>query len=94
MTHSQMADRYLIENREAATGVQLFHLRQRWGAAISSSVNHRLAEVRSAGGSSRQQAESRRAADTAAEASCRTHASGSGGRGFDACVRKWLPTLP
>jgi hypothetical protein len=29
-----MADRYLIENREAAVGVaQVFHLRQRWGAA-------------------------------------------------------------
>jgi hypothetical protein len=31
-----------------------------------------------------EEAESRRVADTAAEASCRTHASGSGGRGFDA----------
>jgi hypothetical protein len=29
-----MADRYLIENREAAVGVQMFHLRQRWGAAV------------------------------------------------------------
>jgi hypothetical protein len=29
-------------------------------------------------------ADSRRAADTAAEASCRSHASGSGARGFDA----------
>jgi hypothetical protein len=27
-----MADRYLIENREAAVGAQvLFHMRQRWG---------------------------------------------------------------
>jgi hypothetical protein len=31
-----------------------------------------------------EEAESRRAADTAAEASCRSHASGSGARGFDA----------
>jgi hypothetical protein len=30
----EVVDRYLIENREAAAGVQLFHLRQRWGAAI------------------------------------------------------------
>jgi hypothetical protein len=28
----EMADRYLIENREAAVGVQMFHMRQRWGA--------------------------------------------------------------
>jgi hypothetical protein len=27
----EMADRYLIENREAAIGVQRFHIRQRWG---------------------------------------------------------------
>ena len=30
----EVADRYLIENREAAVGVQVSHLRQRWGAAI------------------------------------------------------------
>jgi hypothetical protein len=29
-----MADRHLIENREAAAGVQMFHMRQRWGAAV------------------------------------------------------------
>jgi hypothetical protein len=29
-----MADRYLIEHREAAVGVQMFHMRQRWGAAV------------------------------------------------------------
>jgi hypothetical protein len=29
-----MADRYLIENREAVVGVQMFHMRQRWGAAV------------------------------------------------------------
>jgi hypothetical protein len=28
-----MADRYLIENREAAVGVQMIHMRQ-WGAAV------------------------------------------------------------
>jgi hypothetical protein len=30
----EMADRHLIENREAAVGVQMFHMRQRWGAAV------------------------------------------------------------
>jgi hypothetical protein len=30
----EMADRYLIEHREAAVGVQMFHMRQRWGAAV------------------------------------------------------------
>jgi hypothetical protein len=30
----EMADRYLIENREAAIGVQMFHMRQRWGDAV------------------------------------------------------------
>jgi hypothetical protein len=30
----EMADRYLIENCEAAVGVQMFHMRQRWGAAV------------------------------------------------------------
>jgi hypothetical protein len=32
----EMADRYLIENREAAVGVQMFHMhmRQRCGAAV------------------------------------------------------------
>jgi hypothetical protein len=30
----ELADRYLIENREAAVGVQVFHMRQRWGAAV------------------------------------------------------------
>jgi hypothetical protein len=30
----EMADRYLIENREVAFGVQMFHMRQRWGAAV------------------------------------------------------------
>jgi hypothetical protein len=30
----EMADRYLIENREVAIGVQMFHMRQRWRAAV------------------------------------------------------------
>jgi hypothetical protein len=30
----EMTDRYLIENREAAVGLQVLHLWQRWGAAI------------------------------------------------------------
>jgi hypothetical protein len=31
----ELAGRYLIENREAAVGVQqVFHMRQRWGAAV------------------------------------------------------------
>jgi hypothetical protein len=30
----EMADRHLIENREMAVGVQMFHMRQRWGAAV------------------------------------------------------------
>jgi hypothetical protein len=29
-----MTDRYLIENREAAVGVQMFHMWQRWGVAV------------------------------------------------------------
>jgi hypothetical protein len=30
----EVADRYLIENREAAVGVQMFHMQQRWEAAV------------------------------------------------------------
>jgi hypothetical protein len=49
-----MADRLLIENREAAVGVQMFHMRQRWGAAVWRAQTQvllgRLAEVCSAGG--------------------------------------------
>jgi hypothetical protein len=29
-----MADRHLIENRKAAIGVQMFHMRQHGGAAV------------------------------------------------------------
>jgi hypothetical protein len=48
----EMADRHLIENREAAVRVQMFHLRQHWGAAIwraqTQALLGRLSEVRSA----------------------------------------------
>jgi hypothetical protein len=68
-----MAGRYLIENRDAAIGVQVLHMRQRRGAAVWRAQTQVLLE----------EAESRRAADTAAEASCscRSHASGSSGGG-------------
>jgi hypothetical protein len=63
-----MAGRYLIENaREAAVGVQVFHVRQRWGAAI---WRHR-AQTQVLLGRLKyalpgwEEAESRRAADTA-----------------------------
>jgi hypothetical protein len=34
-----MADRYLIENREAAVGVQMLHVRQRWGGCGVTGAN-------------------------------------------------------
>ena len=80
----EMADRYLIENREAAVGVQVFHVRQRWGAAIWRAQTQVLLGRLKCALPGWEEAESRRAADTAAEASCRSHASGSGARGFDA----------
>ena len=80
----EMADRYLIENREAAVGVQVFHVRQRWGAAIWRAQTQVLLGRLKYALPGWEEAESRRAADTAAEASCRSHASGSGARGFDA----------
>jgi hypothetical protein len=82
-----MADRYLIENREAAVGVQLFHLRQLWGAAIWRVQTQVLLSRPKYALPGREEAESRRAADTAADASCRSHASGSGARGLDAYSR-------
>jgi hypothetical protein len=84
----EMADRYLIENREAAVGVQVFHVRQRWGAAIRRAQTQVLLGRLKYALPGWEEAESRRAADTAAEASCRSHASGSGARGFDA--DSWL----
>jgi hypothetical protein len=81
-----MADRHLIENREAAVGVQMLHARQRWGAAVWRAQTQVLlgwwAEVCSA--RAWEEAESRRAADTAAEVSWRSYASGAGcGGGLD-----------
>jgi hypothetical protein len=35
----EMAGRYLIENREAAVGVQMFHMRQRWGGCGVAGAN-------------------------------------------------------
>jgi hypothetical protein len=34
----EMADWYLLKNREAAVGVQMFHMRQRWGAVMSAEL--------------------------------------------------------
>jgi hypothetical protein len=72
------------ENREAAVGVQVFHVRQRWGAAIWRAQTQVLLGRLKCALPGWEEAESRRAADTAAEASCRSHASGSGARGLDA----------
>ena len=80
----EMADRCLIENREAAVGVQVFHLRQRWGATVWRAQTQVLLGRLKYALPGWEEAESRRAADTAAEASCRSHASGSGARGFNA----------
>jgi hypothetical protein len=80
-----MADRYLIENREAAVGVHVFHTRQRWGAAVWRAQTQVLALVGQSmhvlyrGGKGLRRAV--RAADTAAEASWRSHASGAGNGG-------------
>ena len=67
----EMADRYLIENREAAVGVQMFHMRQRWGAAVWRAQTQVLLGRLKYALPGWEEAESRRAADTAAEASCR-----------------------
>jgi hypothetical protein len=81
----EMADRYLIENREAAVGVQMFHMRQRWGAAVWRAQTQvllgRLKYALSHAPPGWEEAESRRAADKATEASWRSHASGSGDGG-------------
>ena len=61
-----MADRYLIENREAAVGVQVFHLRQRWGAAIWRAQTQVLLGRLKYALPGCEDTESRRAADTAA----------------------------
>jgi hypothetical protein len=72
----EMADRYLIENREAAVGV-----RQRWGAAVWRAQTRVLLGRLKYVLPGWEEAESRRAADTATEASWRSHASGSGDGG-------------
>jgi hypothetical protein len=81
----EMADLYLIENREAAVGVQVFHMRQRWGAAGGRRVRRAQTQVLLGGLKCAlpgwEGAESRRAADTATETSWRSHASGSGDGG-------------
>jgi hypothetical protein len=73
-----MADRYLIENREAAVGVQMLHMRQCWGGCGVAGANAGPPGCALPGW---EEAESRRAADTAAETRCRSHTSGSGGGG-------------
>jgi hypothetical protein len=83
--------RYLIENREVAVGVQLFHLRQRWGAAIwRAQPNAGLplsAEVRSArvGGSGVQTRSGHSGGRRPAAG--RTPVGLAGGRGLDADSR-------
>jgi hypothetical protein len=80
----EMADWYLIENREAAIGVQMFHMRQRWGAAVWRAQTQVLLGRPKYALPGWEEAESRRAADTAAEASCRSYASGAdSGGGLD-----------
>jgi hypothetical protein len=86
-----MADRCLIENREAAVGVQMSHMRQRWGAAVwraqtqvlLGGLNRTLNGVSSAGirGGKRLSRAVQQTPRTAAEASWRSYASwtGSGG---------------
>jgi hypothetical protein len=76
----EMADRYLIENREAAVGVQMSHMRQRWGAAVWRAQTQVILGRLKYALPGWDEAESRRAADTATEARWRSHASGSGRR--------------
>jgi hypothetical protein len=64
----EMADRYLIENREAAVGVQMSHMRQRWGAAVWRVLTQVLLGGLKYALPGWEEAESRRAADTATEA--------------------------
>jgi hypothetical protein len=77
-----MADRHLIENREAAVGVQMFHMRQRWGAAVWRAQTQVLLGRLKYALPGWEGAESRRAADTPTEASWGSHASGSGDGGW------------
>jgi hypothetical protein len=81
MRNDGMADRHPIENREAAVGAQVFHMRQRWEAAVWRAQTQVLLGRLKCALPGWEEAESRRAADTATEASWRSHASGSGDGG-------------
>jgi hypothetical protein len=62
---SEMADRYLlIEKREAAVGVQMFHMRQRWGAAVWRAQTQVLLGGLKCALPEWEEVESRRAADS------------------------------
>ena len=63
-----MADRHLLENREAAIGVQMFHMRQRWGAAVWRAQTQVLLGRLKCALPGWEEAESHRAADSATEA--------------------------
>jgi hypothetical protein len=67
--------------RETAVGVQMFHMRQRWGAAVWRAQTQVLLGRLKYDLPRWEEAESRRAADTPAEASWRSHASGAGSSG-------------
>jgi hypothetical protein len=64
-------------------------VRQRWGAAIWRAQTQVLLGRPKYALPGWEEAESRRAADTAAEASCRAHASGSGARGSGSDGDSW-----
>ena len=71
-----MADGCLIENREVAVGVQVFHMRRRWGrAAVWRAQTQVLLGGLSYALPGWEEAESRCAAGPAAEASWRPHAA-------------------
>jgi hypothetical protein len=61
--------------------VQMFHMRQRWGAAVWRAQTQVLLGRLKCARPGWEEAESRRAADTATEGSWRPHASGSGDGG-------------
>jgi hypothetical protein len=92
-----MADRYLIENREAAVGVQMLYLWQGSAGELRSGGRKRRSSFVSIGRSAPCLVGKRLSrdaqADTAAEApSCRSHAGGSGnggGLGFDEDIYSW-----
>jgi hypothetical protein len=79
-----LLDGFCLNRRRSECRCQVFHLRQRWRAAIWRAQTQVLLGRLKYALPGWEEAESRRAADTAAEASCRSRASGSGARGFDA----------